>query len=151
MQPPRAAGSNELAILMELRLAFGPGTRLWANSSREDLCYEWLYFKAHQSAASLRDFARAMIARERTGVTDRGTLCEITRRVASVLRTYHLKTARKSPSVSSHAPAAVMGRGPLVTRPSPAQQAFREVGTARAPALTVAHDASVTPTSPGPA
>ena len=48
---------NELAVLMELRLAFGPGTRLWAHRSREDLCYDWLGFQGRQIDANLRDFA----------------------------------------------------------------------------------------------
>jgi len=39
---------NELSLLMELRLAFGPGTRLWAYRSREDLCYDWLHFKGEE-------------------------------------------------------------------------------------------------------
>src|SRR3954469_17919713 len=38
MNPSPPASTNELAVLMELRLAFGPGTRLWANRSREELC-----------------------------------------------------------------------------------------------------------------
>src|SRR4051794_30810823 len=107
MQSSRPAGSNELAVLMELRLAFGPGTRLWANSSREDLCYEWLYFKGRQSAADLRDFARTLIARECTGLADRKSLCEIRRRVAAVLRAHQIKTSAKSAVARPITPVAM--------------------------------------------
>jgi len=106
MQSSRPAPSNELAVLMELRLAFGPGTRLWANSSREELCYEWLYFKGRQSAASLRDFAKSLITRESAGFTDPRSVCDIRRRVAAVLRAYQIKTARKSSPASPLLPRA---------------------------------------------
>src|SRR6476659_5277236 len=91
MNPSPPASSNELAVLMELRLAFGPGTRLWANRSREELCYEWLYFKGRQSAANLRDFARTLIARERTDLAEQKSLCDVRKRVAIVLRAYHIR------------------------------------------------------------
>jgi len=56
---------NELSILMELRLAFGPGTRLWAYRSREELCYDWLHFKARRADASFKEFALVLYAQER--------------------------------------------------------------------------------------
>jgi hypothetical protein len=95
MHTSHPASLNELAVLMELRLAFGPGTRLWANSSREDLCYEWLFYKGRQSAANLRDFAWTLICREATGFADPRSLCEIRRRVVSVLRAYKIRRPRK--------------------------------------------------------
>ena len=49
--------SYELSLLMELRLAFGPGTRLWANRSLEELCYDWLRFKERKANACFREFA----------------------------------------------------------------------------------------------
>ena len=112
MQPSHPAPSNELAVLMELRLAFGPGTRLWANSSREDLCYEWLYFKGRQSAANLRDFAKALIARESTGFATAESVCDVRRRVATVLKAHHIKTPRKFPPASPFLPKATSGRTP---------------------------------------
>ena len=57
---------NELAVLMELRLAFGPGTRLWSLRSREEICYDWLHFKARQLNASFRDFALGLYSAEKT-------------------------------------------------------------------------------------
>src|SRR4051794_35560788 len=109
MQSSRPAGSNELAVLMELRLAFGPGTRLWANSSREDLCYEWLYFKGRQSAANLRDFAKSLLAREYAGFAKARSVCEVRRRVAMVLKAHHIKMSRKSPSPPPFLPKARRG------------------------------------------
>jgi hypothetical protein len=129
MQPSHPAPSNELAVLMELRLAFGPGTRLWANSSREDLCYEWLYFKARQSAANLRDFAKALIAREITGFATAGSVCDVRRRVATVLRDHHIKTPRKSAPASPHLPNATSERAP-----SPFGLAARGVKISQRPA-----------------
>ena len=122
MQPSHPAPSNELAVLMELRLAFGPGTRLWANSSREDLCYEWLYFKGRQSAANLRDFAKALIARESTGFATAGSVCDVRRRVATVLRAHHIKTPRKSAPASPYPPQGDVGEDPVAlqsSRPRP--------------------------------
>jgi hypothetical protein len=100
MHTSHPASLNELAVLMELRLAFGPGTRLWANRSREDLCYEWLYFKGHQTTGSLRDFAKSLIARENTELSDPRSLCDIRKRVAAVLKAYHIKRPRKAPPAS---------------------------------------------------
>jgi hypothetical protein len=118
MHTSHPASLNELAVLMELRLAFGPGTRLWANSSREDMCYEWLYFKGRQSVGSLRDFARSLIAREGTDLADRKSLCDIRKRVAAVLRAYHIKRPRKPLPAPARPPVASTGRaGPLIGSP----------------------------------
>ena len=64
---------NELSVLMELRLAFGPGTRLWAHRSREELCYDWLQFKARQADANFRDFALRLYAYEKEHSSSRET------------------------------------------------------------------------------
>ena len=56
---------NELSLLMELRLAFGPGTRLWAYRSREDLCYDWLHFKERRANACFREFALGLYIQEK--------------------------------------------------------------------------------------
>jgi len=101
---------NELAVLMELRLAFGPGTRLWANRSREDLCYDWLHFKGRQGAPSLRDFAKGLIARESMCLPDRRTLWDIRRRVAIILKAHHLKSKRRPTTVVPGTPAASQNR-----------------------------------------
>jgi hypothetical protein len=81
----------ELSVLMELRLAFGPGTRVWANTSREELCYDWLQFKANQANASFRDFALRLYAHERENAAGCRSLREIRRRIAVVLRAYRIK------------------------------------------------------------
>src|SRR5262249_20112115 len=101
---------NELAVLMELRLAFGPGTRLWAYCSREDLCYEWLYFKARQTTGGLRDFAKSLIARESTELADPKSLCDIRKRVAVVLKAYRIKRPRKASPAPSIPPRAMAGK-----------------------------------------
>ena len=93
---------NELAVLMELRLAFGPGTRLWSLRSREEICYDWLRFKARQGSASFRDFALGLYSAEKTHSLPCVSLHEIRRRVASVLRAYRIK---KRASVSRAAPS----------------------------------------------
>ena len=72
-----------------------PGHASLGQQFREDLCYEWLYFKGRQSAANLRDFARGLIARESAGFADPRSVCDIRRRVAAVLRAYRIKTSRK--------------------------------------------------------
>jgi hypothetical protein len=110
MHSSHPASLNELAVLMELRLAFGPGTRLWANSSREDLCYEWLHYKGRRSAANLRDFAKGLLARECADFADRKALCDIRRRVAIVLKAYHLKRTRQSIPTAPAAPRMRPGR-----------------------------------------
>ena len=56
---------NELSLLMELPLAFGPGTRLWAYRSREDLCYDWLHFKERRANACFREFALGLYIQEK--------------------------------------------------------------------------------------
>ena len=100
MHTSHPASLNELAVLMELRLAFGPGTRLWANRSREDLCYDWLYFKSRQASGGLRDFAKSLIARESTELADPKSLCDIRRRVAAVLKAYRIKRPRGKASTA---------------------------------------------------
>jgi hypothetical protein len=118
MHMSRPASINELAVLMELRLAFGPGTRLWANSSREDLCYEWLYFKGRQATGSLRDFAKSLIAREDHGLADPRPVCEIRKRVAAVLKAHRIKRPLRSTAAPPTSPAARPGKaGPAGVYP----------------------------------
>jgi hypothetical protein len=83
--------SNELSLLMELRLAFGPGTRLWAYRSREDLCYDWLRFKARRANASFREFALALYNQEKEQALHGANLCAIRRRVITILKAYRVK------------------------------------------------------------
>ena len=89
--PSSQEGLNELAVLMELRLAFGPGTRLWSHRSREEICYDWLHFKARRLNASFRDFALGLYSAEKTQSLPGGRLYEIRRRVAIVLKVYRIK------------------------------------------------------------
>ena len=93
---------NELAVLMELRLAFGPGTRLWAHRSREDLCYDWLEFKARRIDANLRDFAALLFGLEKQGGFDPTVICRIRRSLVVVLRAYRIKRSRATPAKASH-------------------------------------------------
>jgi hypothetical protein len=99
---PLQERSIELAVLMELRLAFGPGTRLWALRSREELCYDWLQFKANQANASFRDFALRLYAHEKAHATACSSLRDIRRRIAVVLRAYRIK--RRSRMIASQLP-----------------------------------------------
>ncbi len=93
--------SNELSLLMELRLAFGPGTRLWAYRSREELCYDWLRFKERKTNASFREFALSLYMQERQHATQCPNLSAILRRVASILKAYQVKKDyRMAPSVA---------------------------------------------------
>jgi hypothetical protein len=83
------------------------------------LCYEWLYFKGRQSTGSFRDFARSLIAREFTDLADPKSLCDIRKRVAAVLKAYHIKRPRNASPASSIPPRARMGRvGPLNGHPT---------------------------------
>ncbi len=93
---------NELAVLMELRLAFGPGTRLWAHRSREDLCYDWLGFKARRVDANLRDFASLLFCLEKKGGFDPRVICRIRRSLVVVLRAHRIKRSRATPAKASH-------------------------------------------------
>ena len=89
--PSSHEGLNELAVLMELRLAFGPGTRLWTHRSREEICYDWLHFKARKLDASFRDFAIRLYLAEKRQSLPGVSLHEIRRRVAIVLKAYRIK------------------------------------------------------------
>ena len=102
--------SFELSALMDLRLAFGPGTRLWALRSREELCYDWLYFKASQANASFRDFAIQLYAHERENALEGMSMREIRKRIAVVLRAYRIRKRKR--------PSALVAVG---HRPEPAQ------------------------------
>jgi hypothetical protein len=88
--------SDELVVLMDLRLAFGPGTRLWANRTREDFCYDWLKFKGERKGATLRDFAAWVLSSENSYLPDRKALCDIRRRVVAVLRAHHVRRPRQT-------------------------------------------------------
>jgi hypothetical protein len=93
---------NELAVLMELRLAFGPGTRLWAHRSREDLCYDWLEYKSRRTGANLRDFAALLFCLEKTGGFDPTVICRIRRSLVVVLRAHRIKRSRATPAKAYH-------------------------------------------------
>jgi len=94
--------SNELSLLMELRLAFGPGTRLWAHRSREDLCYDWLHFKERSTDASFRDFALHLYNREKEQALHSASSHAVRRRVAAILKAYRVgKRRRTAPSLTS--------------------------------------------------
>jgi len=108
--PSSQEGLNELAVLMELRLAFGPGTRLWSHKSREEICYDWLHFKARQLDASFRDFALGLYLAEKTQSLPGGSLHEIRRRVAIVLKAYRIKKRADIAQVPSPSPPARVNR-----------------------------------------
>jgi hypothetical protein len=101
---------NELAVLMDLRLAFGPGTRLWAHRSREELCYDWLEFKARRIDASLRDFAGVLFCLEKKDVFDPRVICRIRRSLVVVLRAHRIKRSRSSHEKAPY--AALPGEDP---------------------------------------
>src|SRR5271166_5547409 len=82
---------NELSLLMELRLAFGPGTRLWAYRSREDLCYDWLHFKERTANASFREFALGLYIQEKEQALQCASAGAIRRRVVAILKAYRVK------------------------------------------------------------
>jgi hypothetical protein len=93
---------NELSLLMELRLAFGPGTRLWAYRSREDLCYDWLYFKERSADASFREFALGLYMQEKEQAIHSASMSAIRRRVIAILKAYRVdKRHRHVPAVTS--------------------------------------------------
>lgn len=81
---------SELSVLMDLRLAFGPGTRLWALRSREELCYDWLQFKTRRLHADFRAFALTLYTHEKAHSAPASGLRAIRRRIASVLRSYRI-------------------------------------------------------------
>jgi hypothetical protein len=93
---------NELAVLMDLRLAFGPGTRLWAHRSREDLCYDWLEFKARRIDANLRDFAALLFCLEKRESFDPTVMCNIRRSLVVILRAHRIRRSRVTPAKASH-------------------------------------------------
>jgi hypothetical protein len=102
--------SFELCALMDLRLAFGPGTRLWALRSREELCYDWLYFKGSQADASFRDFALRLYAHEKENALDSMSMREIGRRIAAVFRAYRIKKGRRPRSLVPPQPRLERGQ-----------------------------------------
>ena len=92
---------NELSLLMELRLAFGPGTRLWAHRSREDLCYDWLHFKERRANASFREFALGLYIQEKEQAIHCASWRAIRRRVVAILKAYRVeKRHRIVPAVA---------------------------------------------------
>jgi hypothetical protein len=92
---------NELSLLMELRLAFGPGTRLWASRSREDLCYDWLHFKGRKANASFREFALGLYIQEKEQALHCASSSAIRRRVVAILKAYRVtKRHRIVPAVA---------------------------------------------------
>ncbi len=95
---------NELPLLMELRLAFGPGTRLWAYRSREDLCYDWLHFKARRANASFREFALTLYNEEKEQTLHCATLFAIRRRVTTILKAYRVKKRSRIVPASTSPP-----------------------------------------------
>lgn len=93
---------NELSLLMELRLAFGPGTRLWAYRSREDLCYDWLHFKERRANASFREFALGLYIQEKEHALHCASSSAIRRRVVTILKAYRVKKRyRIVPAIAS--------------------------------------------------
>ena len=112
---------NELAVLMDLRLAFGPGTHLWSLRSREEICYDWLHFKARQLEREFPGFRpRALPSRRRHNRPSCARACyEIRRRVAIVLKAYRIKKrARASPAAPAPPSARSTGhRGPEFALP----------------------------------
>ncbi len=112
---------NELAVLMELRLAFGPGTRLWSLTSREEICYDWLHFKGRQRNASFRDFALRLYYAEKTQSLPRVSLYEIRRRVALVLKAYRIKRRAGVSLAAPTPPRRLESRAPELRHPQPAR------------------------------
>src|SRR5262245_1198668 len=104
--PSSQEGLNELAVLMDLRLAFGPGTRLWSQRSREEICYDWLRFKAQRLEASFRDFALVLYYAEKKQSPPVASLREIRKRVAIVLRALRERNRVSILSSASTPPAA---------------------------------------------
>jgi hypothetical protein len=130
--------TNELAVLMDLRLAFGPGTRLWASRSREELCYDWLWFKSRRPESSFRDFALELLLRETTCTFERRPVCDIRRRVASVLKAHRVEKAARavvsSPSrptvhTACHATAGGQSGSQMMATPGPHQPRLGSIHT----------------------
>ena len=93
---------NELSLLMELRLAFGPGTRLWAYRSREDLCYDWLHFKERRANACFREFALGLYIQEKEQALNCASLNAIRRRIVAILKAYRVKKRHRIvPAIAS--------------------------------------------------
>ena len=103
---------NELAVLMELRMAFGPGTRLWSLTSREEICYDWLHFKARRLNASFRDFALWLYRAEKSHSPSDTSLYELRRRVAIALPAQSHQEVRGRHLARSPCPAAGASRQP---------------------------------------
>ena len=87
---------NELSLLMELRLAFGPGTRLWAYRSREDLCYDWLRFKERSANASFREFALGLYIQEKEQTLHCANSTAVRRRVIAILKAYRVEKRHRA-------------------------------------------------------
>ncbi len=106
---------NELSLLMELRLAFGPGTRLWAYTSREELCYDWLHFKSRRAQPSFREFALGLYAQEKEHALPCASSVAMLRRIAAVLRTYRIRRQEagpQGPSRTAHTSHGAKPHGP---------------------------------------
>jgi hypothetical protein len=116
--PSSQEGLNELAVLMELRLAFGPGTRLWSHRSREEICYDWLHFKARKVDACFRDFALRLYLAEKRQSLPGVSLHEIRRRVANVLKAYRIKKRAAIARVPTTTPPVRSDRGRAPSTPT---------------------------------
>jgi len=103
---------NELSLLMELRLAFGPGTRLWAYRSREDLCYDWLHFKERRANACFREFALGLYIQEKEQALHCASLSAIRRRVVAILKAYRVKKRYRIVPAIASPPQSNGGPGP---------------------------------------
>ncbi len=103
---------NELSLLMELRLAFGPGTRLWAYRSREDLCYDWLHFKERRANASFREFALGLYIQEKEQALHRASASAIRRRVGAILKAYRVEKRHRIVPAAASAPRSSGGPRP---------------------------------------
>ncbi len=111
---------NELSLLMELRLAFGPGTRLWAHRSREDLCYDWLHFKERRANACFREFALGLYIQEKEQALHCASLSAIRRRVVAILKAYRVKKRYRIVPAIASPPQSNGGPGPQHHRPASA-------------------------------
>ena len=104
--------SFELSALMDLRLAFGPGTRLWALRSREELCSTTgsTSRRARRNASSSAISPSKLDAHERENALEGMSMREIRKRIAVVLRAYRIRKRKR--------PSALVAVG---HRPEPAQ------------------------------
>jgi len=109
---------NELSLLMELRLAFGPGTRLWAHRSREDLCYDWLHFKERRANASFREFALGLYIQEKEQALHYASLSAIRRRVVAILKAYRVKKRHRIVPAIASPPQSNGGGAAAPSRPA---------------------------------